>query len=157
MGDFFDTSNIIFVAVVLLFVLQGALIFVIYNTNKRITKFFNDNSGKSIEKVLEFELKKMKAMEGDIKQLMANVKWIEGISRKSVHKVGVVRFNPFKGSIGGDQSFSIALLDNKDDGVVISSLHGAEGTRVYAKAIVRGKSKYQLTNEEEEAIKKATS
>ena len=82
------------------------------------------------------------------------MKWIEGISRKSIHKVGVVRFNPF-GNIGGDQSFSIALLDSQDNGVVVSALHAPEGTRMYAKPIKEGTSKYQLTAEEQDALLKA--
>jgi len=49
------------------------------------------------------------------------------------------------------------MLDYKDSGVVISSLHGKDGARMYAKPILKGKSKYQLTDEEEEAILKATS
>jgi len=147
-------NSIIIASVILLFVLEGIMVFFIWKTNKRITQFFNGKGGRSIEKVLEYEMKRMKKTEDDIKQLVANIKWIEGISRKSVHKVGVMRYNPF-GDIGGDQSFSIVLLNHKDDGFVISSLHATGGTRVYAKPILKGKSKHQLTNEENEALKKA--
>jgi len=146
---------IVTAAVALLLILEGAMGFFIWKTNRRITKFFNGKDGKSIEKVLEFEMQRMKKTENDIKKLSGNVKWIEGISTKSVSKVGILRFNPFKDK-GGDQSFSIALLDYKDNGVVVSSLHSTENTRVYAKPISEGKSKYQLTNEEEEVLKKAT-
>ena len=147
-------KNLIFGAVLLLFVLEGLMVFFIWKTNKRITQFFNGKDGKSIEKVLEYEMRRMKKTEEDIKKVVQNMKWIEGISRKSVHKMGVVRFNPFKG-IGGDQSFSIALLDYKDNGVVVSALHAPEGTRMYAKPIRGGKSKYQLTAEEQEALLEA--
>ena len=138
----------------LLFLLEGAMIFFIWQTNKRITQFFNGKDGKSIEKVLEYEMRRMKKTEDDIKKITQDVMWIEGISRKSVHKVGVVRFNPFK-DIGGNQSFSIALLDSEDNGVVVSALHAPEGTRMYAKPIKRGESKYQLTTEEQEALLKS--
>lgn len=130
------------------------MFFFIWRTNKRITKFFNGSNIKTVEKVLEYELKKMKKTEEDIKVLIDNMKWIEGIARKSVSKVGTVRYNPFQ-EIGGDQSFSIALLDYSDSGVVVSSLHGEAGTRVYAKPIMKGKSDYQLTAEENEAVKRA--
>jgi len=69
-------------------------------------------------------------------------------------KVGVVRFNPFQDT-GGDQSFAFALLNAKGDGIVISSLHGREGTRIYAKPIKELKSEYHLTEEEIKAIEKA--
>ena len=71
----------------------------------------------------------------------------------SIHKVGIIRFNPF-GDIGGDQSFSVALLDGKNTGIVISSLHTKEGTRVYSKPIVKGEAdKYVLTEEEKKVVK----
>jgi len=148
-------NPIVVVAIALLFVLEGAMFFFVYKTNKRITRFFNGKNGKNIEKVLEIEMKRMKKTEEDIRQIVDNMRWIEGITRKSVHKVGVVRFNPFRGSLGGDQSFSIALLDNGNAGVVISSIHATSGTRVYAKPIEGGSSGYQLTGEEKEALRRA--
>jgi hypothetical protein len=69
----------------------------------------------------------------------------------NIQKVGVVRFNPFE-DVGGNQSFSIALLDGKDDGVVITSLYLKEGNRVFAKPIKGGKSDFNLSKEEIEAI-----
>lgn len=71
-----------------------------------------------------------------------------------VQKVGLIRFNPFR-ETGGDHSFSIALLDGKDTGVVLTGLHTRERTRVYAKAINKGKSEHELSNEEKKAFTKA--
>jgi len=65
-----------------------------------------------------------------------------------------VRFNPF-GDTGGDQSFSLAVLDAHDSGYVLSSIHGRQGTRVYVKPIDFGKSKYQLSTEEDQALSQA--
>ena len=148
-------SSTIIAAVALLFVLEGVMCFFIWKTNKRIAKFFNGSHVKTVEKVLEYELRKMQKTEKDIKTLIDNMKWIEGVARKSASKVGVVRYNPFQ-DIGGDQSFSIALLDYSDNGVVVSALHGQDGTRVYAKPIIKGNSEHQLTKEEYEAIKRST-
>ncbi len=71
-----------------------------------------------------------------------------------VQKIGIVRFNPFK-EIGGNQSFSVAILDGNNSGVVISSLYNREGNRVYAKPIKNGKSEYILSEEEKKAIETA--
>ena len=71
-----------------------------------------------------------------------------------IQKVGLVRFNPFK-EIGGDHSFSLALLDWKQTGVVITGLHTRERTRVYMKAIKDGKSEHELSEEERKALSKA--
>ena len=71
-----------------------------------------------------------------------------------VRKIGAIRYNPFPG-VGSDQSFSIALLDDNHDGVVITSLYAREGNRVYAKPIKQGASEYLLSEEEQKAIEKA--
>jgi len=72
----------------------------------------------------------------------------------SIQKVGMIRYNPFSG-VGGNQSFSVALLDGDNNGVVITSLFGRDGNRVYGKALKSGASEYSLSKEEEQAIKKA--
>lgn len=72
-----------------------------------------------------------------------------------IQKVALLRFNPYD-ETGGDQSFTIALLDQKGTGFVLTSLHARSGTRVFAKPILGGKSeKYKLSKEEESVIKKA--
>ena len=77
-------------------------------------------------------------------------------NKKTIQKVGMVRFNPFK-EAGGDQSFSIALLDADNNGLVITSHYGRESNRVYAKPIEGGTSRYQLSEEERQAIENAIS
>ncbi|MBU0490523.1 MAG: DUF4446 family protein [Chloroflexi bacterium] len=70
---------------------------------------------------------------------------------RALHRVGVVRFNPFPDT-GGDQSFAVALLDSHDNGVVFNGLHSRAGCRVYAKPVAAGASIYNLSQEEQEAI-----
>ena len=57
--------------------------------------------------------------------------------------------------MGGKQSFALALLDCKGDGVVLSSLYGREESRVYAKPVKGGLSEYTLSKEEEAAVQQA--
>jgi len=57
--------------------------------------------------------------------------------------------------VGGDQSFSLALLDKRNSGVVITSLYAREGNRVYGKPIKEGTSEYPLSEEEKKAIEEA--
>lgn len=68
-----------------------------------------------------------------------------------VQKVAVVRYNAFQ-NVGSDQSFSVALLDSEDNGVVFSGIFGRDSSTTYAKPINAGISDYILTEEEEEAI-----
>jgi hypothetical protein len=122
---------------------------------KNQEKIFSGKSGMDLEKVILDHSANLKELDRDIQDLYGISNQINDLAKKSVHKVGVIRFNPFK-DLGGDQSFSIALLDGQSSGVVISGLHTREGNRVYAKPVEKGKAvKHPLTQEEMEAIKKA--
>ena len=72
----------------------------------------------------------------------------------TLHRVGLIRYNAF-GDTGGDQSFVLALLDDRGDGVVLSSLFGRNESRLFAKAITAGKAKFTLSAEESQAISQA--
>jgi hypothetical protein len=95
-------------------------------------------------------------LEKNFQQINQDLENFKKEMRFSIQKVGIVRFNPFK-EVGGNQSFSIALLDREKNGLVITSLYSREGNRVYAKPIEKGNSRYQLSREEKEAIEKALS
>lgn len=70
---------------------------------------------------------------------------------RSIQGVGVVRYNPFE-QMGSNMSFSLALLDGRANGVVVSVLNNREGSRVYGKAVERGTSNYPLSDEERKAL-----
>ena len=76
-------------------------------------------------------------------------------NKKHIQRLGFKRYNPFTDT-GGDQSFTAALLDDSGDGIMISSLHSRENTRLYAKKVAGGKVSAQtLSSEEQEVIKQA--
>jgi hypothetical protein len=68
--------------------------------------------------------------------------------------IGSIRFSPFRHT-GGAQSFALALVDDRGDGFVLSSLHARENTRVYAKPLHQWTSEHMLTDEEKQAIERA--
>lgn len=70
-----------------------------------------------------------------------------------IQKIAVFRYNPY-GDTGGDQSFSIALLDGKDNGFVLTSLHSRSATRVYIKEIKDSKASLELSKEEKQVLQK---
>lgn len=73
---------------------------------------------------------------------------------RMIRHVGLVRFSPFHDT-GGDQSFALALLDGRGDGVVVTALHSRTDSRLYAKPIEQHGSSYSLTAEEREAMARA--
>jgi hypothetical protein len=79
----------------------------------------------------------------------------EQLGRRSITRVGVVRYNPFEDT-GSNQSFVLAMLDAKGDGFVLSSLHSRQQTRLFLKQIASGKADTALSQEENEAIRRAS-
>lgn len=66
-------------------------------------------------------------------------------------KIHLTRFNPFS-DLGGNQSFILCLLDQSNSGVIITSLHNRDRTRLYAKEIKKGKIEEKLFSPEEKTI-----
>jgi len=118
-------------------------------------QIFSGTNAQNLEEALCFYTQEIKKMKGNLNELEQFCDQLNNLAKKSIHKVSLVRFNPFSDT-GGNQSFVVALLNHHNDGVVISSLHGREGTRIYAKPVLAGKSKYNLSTEEIMAIEEAT-
>lgn len=84
-------------------------------------------------------------------EMQIQINNIDILAKSSLHKVGSVRFDAFS-DIGGELSYSLALLNNDGDGVVITSINGRSESRTYSKTVRSGKSDYTLSEEEKKAI-----
>ena len=131
----------------------GFIGFYLFRLKRRIDLFFQKGN-KDLGEFLSSQAKKLEKQEADLKKVFKDISRLDKISELSFQKIGLVRFNPFR-DVGGDQSFSIALLDLRNNGFIITSIYGREGNRIYSKAIKDSKSEYSLSEEEKEAIKKA--
>lgn len=108
-------------------------------------------SGQNIEQLLENCIDKVDNVISRNRDVENHINEIERNLSNCIQKIGIIRFNAFD-NVGSDLSFSIALLDDKDNGVVISGLYSRESSSTYAKPILKGKSKYPLSAEEMKAI-----
>ena len=102
---------------------------------------------KTLERVIVLEGENEKGIE----TLTKRINGLEEDGKLHVQKVGLVRFNPFN-ELGGDHSFSLALLDSEDTGIIITGLHTRERTRIYVKSLKRGKSESELSTEDKKAL-----
>ncbi len=98
--------------------------------------------------------KAAKAMDEKYSAVVNILKDLNGNMEKCVQKVGVVRYNPFD-EVGGNLSYAVAILDSKNNGVVLNGIHSRTGSFTYAKPIELGVSEYTLSDEEQEALTKA--
>ena len=93
-------------------------------------------------------------LRGDLGELRADAGHLRDLLRRTVSRVGVLRYDAFD-DMGGALSFSAALLDEHGDGMVISAINGRTETRCYAKPIAAGESEHSLSVEEVEAVSSA--
>lgn len=124
------------------------------NITKSYKQLTRGRRGEDIEELLSSYLNTVEENVGKISDFEERMKKLEKRTELSLQKVGIVRYNAFS-EMGSDQSFSLALLDQNDDGFVITGIFGREDTVTYAKPIERGTSRYPLSAEEIQAIDRA--
>lgn len=122
-----------------------------FKKNKELFK--NDQKGDIYDIVNNYLLRVRKVSEDNIKIKNDLASTIE-FFKKSFQKIGIVRYNPFK-DIGGDLSFSMAILDDREDGFILTNIHNREGDRMYIKPVKKGVSTHNLSAEESTALSKA--
>lgn len=132
--------------------LISALLFRTISHYNRLTRGVTKHGLQEILETLVSELGGIKRRTSDVERVVRTL-----VSEGEMHyqHIGVVRFNPFADT-GGAQSFTIALLDAKSNGIVMTSLYGRSGNRWYVKEVALGKGKdVELSKEEHTAIEKA--
>lgn len=144
----------VFWALVVFALWLAALSFWLYKTSRHYSRLVSTTSKQGLKEILEKLLDEQGQIEEHVRKIEEALGELDKKTQSHVQKVGLVRFNPFA-ETGGDQSFALALLDAEDTGFVLLSLHGREGTRIYVKPIFRGKSKYELSREEKQALEQA--
>lgn len=124
----------------------------------RITEKYNalvkDVDGVNLEQLILETLKEVDEIKLDCDKLEKQYLELDSRLRFSIQRVGVVRYNAFA-DLGSELSYSIALLDNELNGLILTSIYGRENSTSYTKPIVKGKSKYALSVEEMQAIDRA--
>lgn len=111
-------------------------------------------NGKDIEEDLENYMYRVERVEKYNAELSEYCKSLNEDLSKCIQKIGIVRYNAFKDT-GSDLSFTLALLDDNNDGVVLNGIYSREMSNIYAKPVHEGKSTYTTSQEENEAIEKA--
>jgi hypothetical protein len=123
---------------------------------RRLRRLIDDGGGLGLDELLDKQFGRLDTVAERVEALNRLHHELEALLKQSIQKVGVIRFNPFADT-GGDQSFAVALLDAQGNGIVLSSLHGRADTRFFAKQVQAGRSKHALSDEEQDAIRKALS
>lgn len=156
--DFLRTDTFLVVMAVLLCVLLIGFVITLIkmsNLNKKYKSFMKKlGNGKDIEEDLENYMYRVEKIEKQNAEIVAYCKTLDEDLVGCIQKVGIVRYNAFKDT-GSDLSFALALLDEKNSGVVLNGIYSREMSNIYAKPIENGKSSYTISEEEKQAIDKA--
>ena len=143
-----------FILIIVLIILLGIFIFREIRLQRKYSKFMTGSSAESLEDAIAklFEdnnkIKKVvKVNRDDIRQIYRNL-------TRTFQKIGIVKYDAYQ-QMGGMLSFSLALLDEENNGFILNSVHTSDGCYTYTKEIYEGRCELELGNEEKIALQKA--
>jgi hypothetical protein len=150
-------SILFFLLTIILIFLASLVTWLGFNFKKFRSRFENVNRAAETGDLTEIIVRQsedIRQLQDELLKLGTGHNETRKIISAAIQKVGLVRFDAFD-DIGGKLSFAAALLNERGDGVVISSINGRQESRIYAKPVKGGESIYNLSIEEKEAIGQA--
>ena len=146
---------ILFVFLIVLLILYFRTTLHLRKLRESYSKFMNKlGNGNDLDQMIRTYIEKVEKTDEKNEEIMNYCKKIDNEMMECIQKMGIVRYNAFKDT-GSDLSFTLALLDKYNNGVVLNGIYARDSANIYAKPVENGESKYVLSNEEKEAIQKA--
>lgn len=118
---------------------------------KRYDKFMQGKNASSLEDDMHGVFEDMKLLKNNVDRNKKDIRILYKNMEKTFQKLGIVKYDAFN-QMGGQLSFSLALLDENNDGFIINSVHSSEGCYSYTKQIKDGTSGISLGEEEQQAL-----
>lgn len=149
-------SNIfLYIIIFLLIILYIVNTIKLSKLRKKYEKFMKKlGNGNNIEQILSKYINTVENVEKENQYLKNYCNKLDKDMGKCLQKIGIVRYNAFKDT-GSDLSFTLALLDEENNGIVLNGIYSREMSNIYAKPVENGKSPNTLSEQEKEAINKA--
>ncbi len=139
---------------ILLLILIIAAFVQISKFKKKYTRFMLGKDGANLEKDIMTLYEDNKYMKLSIDKNREDIKELFKKHEAAFQKVGLVKYDAFT-EMGGKLSFALALLDEKNNGFIINSVHSSDGCYSYTKRVKDGDSQIVLSNEEKVAVERA--
>ena len=146
-------------AVVMVFILAVLLIVSlvkIRKLNKKYSAFMKGATGKDLESSILTRFSEMDKMKTDIEYIFGKLNIACDMLLTTYQKMSIVKYDAFK-EMGGKLSFSLALLDENNNGFILNSVHSTDGCYTYTKEIKSGECEISLGEEEKKALSIAMS
>ncbi len=140
-------------AILLIFLILFIVLLAKYSKlKKRYNKFMQGKNASSLEDKIEGVFQDMKLLKTNVDKNKKDIRSLFKNMESAFQKVGLVKYDAFN-QMGGQLSFSLALLDENNDGFILNSVHSSEGCYSYTKEIKQGSSSISLGEEEQEALR----
>ena len=149
-------NNIFIISIIIINIILCLINYIrLSKTKKEYIKFMKKiGNGNNLDEMIKSYVKKVEKVNEENKELKENSNRLAKEKEKCIQKVGIVRYSAYK-DVGSDLSFTLALLDNNNNGVVLNGIYAADSSNIYAKPIQNGTSTYTITSEERQAIEQA--
>ena len=152
-----DPGIIIILMLILIIVLFILTVNVTMNYNRLKSSyqtFMKGKDGKTLEESMKERYTDLESVVKVVKQNRLDIRELNRKMDRNYQKIGVVKYDAFN-EMGGKLSFSLAMLDEKNDGFVLNAVHSREGCYTYVKEIIDGNSIITLADEEQQALEAA--
>lgn len=142
--------SLMFIILIILLIKQSKL-------NKKYKKFMSGATGQDLENQILARFSDIDSLKINTQIMNKEIDKIKDNISKTYQKIGVVKYDAFK-EMGGKLSFVLVLLDKKNNGFLLNSVHSSrEGCYTYLKEIIKGESFLELSEDEKKALKQAMS
>jgi len=135
-------------------VLSIVILFKLKGLKRKYNLFMNGKDAESLEPLLLKRFEELDALNSENSKNTQNITEIFNRLQFVYQKVGIIKYDAFN-EMGGKLSFSLAMLDNRNNGYLINSMHSREGCYTYIKEIINGQSYIDLGDEERKALNQA--
>lgn len=139
---------------ILLIILYLVCIVKMKKLRKAYNCFMKGKDMESMEEILMKQFDRIEVLEEADREKRKEINSLKILMQKSYQKAGLVKYDAFR-EMSGKLSYALALLDQNDNGVIITSMYSRDGCFSYAKEVIMGESKINLSEEEQEALEKA--
>ncbi len=142
------------VIILILVILNIINMSAISKLKKKYKKFMQGKNAKSLENEIIGLFEDNKFIKNSIEKNKKDIEILYNKFESAFQKIGIIKYDAFD-QMGGNLSFSLAILDENNNGFILNSVHSAEGCYSYTKEIKNGKCKISLGEEEEKALNMA--
>lgn len=156
-----DNNTLLFIALAIMMILIVICFIMIAVNSSKISTIMDYSEDGDIISALKDYYDKVDDLSKTVNDasdavLLSRLTNCENDSNISIKKIGIVNFDAFD-DVTGKLSFSLAMLNNNNDGIILTSLYGHNSCNTYLREVVSGETPIKLLDEEKEALEKAKS